>query len=143
MTTMLPAAEGTGPRALDAAVLRVRDALGNPVGLGFLVTENLALTCAHVVTAALGIPPHTEPSPDGRLTVDLPLLGDSAQSATATVEGWFPTRDVAVLRLEAPLPGRCGTTCVGGRTPGIRPNCFPRRSPWRARSGGFRSATAI
>lgn len=112
MTPSTPgAAEGTGPKALDAAVLRIRNAQGEPVGLGFLVTTELALTCAHVVSAGLGT--SEAPAASARLHVDLPLLSTSGQSergVTADVEHWVPaqpsgTGDVAVLRLSAPLPG--------------------------------------
>ncbi|RLV04545.1 hypothetical protein CTZ27_11560 [Streptomyces griseocarneus] len=112
--------EGTGPKTLDAAVLRIRDARGDAVGLGFLVAADRALTCAHVVSAALGLPESAQPDASARITVDLPLLSDSARdgqrdgqedghTAEAQVEHWVPaqpsgTGDVAVLRLSAPLP---------------------------------------
>ncbi|MEV7831658.1 serine protease [Streptomyces subrutilus] len=107
------AAEGIGPKALNAAVLRIRDVRGDPVGLGFLVSPELALTCAHVVSAALGTAQDQEPPPSARIHVDLPLLPASAQDSTgvtARVERWMPPRDggggdMAVLRLDAPLPG--------------------------------------
>lgn len=57
------AGERPGPKALDAALLRIRDARGEPVGLGFLVSPGLALTCAHVVSAALSTPHGAEPPP--------------------------------------------------------------------------------
>ncbi|MGW3956385.1 nSTAND1 domain-containing NTPase [Streptomyces sp. NPDC004752] len=107
------AAGGTGPGALDTAVLRICDGRGASVGLGFLVTAERALTCAHVVSAALGLPEGVEPAADALINVDLPLLspsgGDGPQVA-ARVEHWVPPRssttgDVAVLRLSAPLPG--------------------------------------
>lgn len=100
--------EGPGPKALDAAVLRIRDAAGTAVGLGFLVTDELALTCAHVVSTTLGTPLETRPGSHVGLDVDLPLLPASAGRSAgtgATVERWFPDEDVAVLRLNAPLPG--------------------------------------
>jgi hypothetical protein len=86
MTTPTPALpENTGPGSLDAAVLRIFAAAGSPVGLGFLVTDQLVLTCAHVVATALGMVDGAL-SPAGALVgVDLPLLG-SAQRATAIVE---------------------------------------------------------
>ncbi|MFJ9691173.1 trypsin-like peptidase domain-containing protein [Kitasatospora sp. NPDC101183] len=93
-----------GPRALDAAILRVRGPGGFPLGVGFLVTGELALTCAHVVTTALGLAPGETPAPDARLALDLPLQQDGA-AHTATVEHWAPERDVAVLRLAEPPDG--------------------------------------
>ncbi|MCX4632241.1 serine protease [Streptomyces sp. NBC_01443] len=114
MTPLGPqAAEGIGPKALNAAVLRIRDVRGEPVGLGFLVSPELALTCAHVVSAALGTPQDQEPQASARIHVDLPLLsasGAGGTGVTASVEHWMPPQesgggDVAVLRLDAPLPG--------------------------------------
>ncbi|MFC9247406.1 trypsin-like peptidase domain-containing protein [Streptomyces sp. NPDC057136] len=117
----LPAqrAQVPGPQSLDAAVLRVFDARRQPVGVGFLVSDTLALTCAHVVSAALGAPPGTPPEPGARVRIDLPLVpapaGGAAPYSTAVVELWVPPRasggessgaaDIAVLRLETPLPG--------------------------------------
>ncbi|MFD7135478.1 trypsin-like peptidase domain-containing protein [Streptomyces sp. NPDC059894] len=105
---------GIGPKALERALLRIRDGRGDPVGLGFLVSDTVALTCAHVVSAALGTPAGTPPEPGARVPVDLPLVAGGPQ-ADAVVELWLPPRepgdepsgaaDVAVLRFEAPLPG--------------------------------------
>ncbi|MFC7978914.1 trypsin-like peptidase domain-containing protein [Streptomyces cinereoruber] len=102
-----------GPKALDKALLRIRDGRGEAVGMGFLVSDTVALTCAHVVTAALGAPADTLPA-GARVSVDLPLV-PAAPSSAADVELWLPPRasggvrsgvaDVAVLRLAAPLPG--------------------------------------
>ncbi|WP_104814155.1 serine protease [Kitasatospora sp. MMS16-BH015] len=100
-------------RPSRAAVLRVRDGRGEAVGLGFLVAPDLALTCAHVVSAALGLRPQERPATAARLEVDLPLraVADAnGAGVAASVERWLPAReagggDVAVLRLEAPLPG--------------------------------------
>ncbi|MER5832961.1 trypsin-like peptidase domain-containing protein, partial [Streptomyces sp. NPDC002130] len=91
------------------------------MGVGFLVTDDVALTCAHVINAALGTPAETEPAADARIAVTLPLLRAPAGSAPdgaavgvphvmAGVERWVPPRpsgagDVAVLRLEARLQG--------------------------------------
>ncbi|MGW6578596.1 nSTAND1 domain-containing NTPase [Streptomyces globisporus] len=110
-------ASGARTEALEAAVLQVRNQRGEPVGLGFLVTHELALTCAHVVNIALGTDHGTEPAADARIEVTLPLLRapatggpDSAPPITATVEHWVPPQpsgagDVAVLRLETVVRG--------------------------------------
>ncbi len=125
-----------GPRSLDAALLRVRDGRGHGVGVAFMVSDILALTCAHVVQAALGTTSDEAPDAAARVQVDLPLVPAPHRDAgppvtTARVEHWVPPRapakgpsvpaartesrpgragavlpaDVAVLRLEAPLPG--------------------------------------
>nr|WP_262986004.1 serine protease [Streptomyces sp. CBMA123] len=78
-----------------------------------MVSPELALTCAHVVSAALGLRPDEEPAASARLEVDLPLQPAPAgegRGVTASVEHWMPPQesgggDVAVLRLDAPLPG--------------------------------------
>ncbi|WP_203184084.1 trypsin-like peptidase domain-containing protein [Streptomyces pratensis] len=103
----------TGTHALEAAVLQIRDDRGMPVGLGFLVTDELALTCAHVVNAALGTDPDVEPGAQARIDVTLPLLrtpGGDPPHGTAIVQLWLPPRpsgdgDVAVLRLSAAVQG--------------------------------------
>ncbi|MFB0632752.1 trypsin-like peptidase domain-containing protein [Streptomyces sp. AB3(2024)] len=83
------------------------------MGLGFLVSPELALTCAHVVSAALGTPQDQGPLADARLHIDLPLpaaSGSDGAGVTASIETWLPPQesgggDVAVLRLDTPLPG--------------------------------------
>lgn len=95
--------------AFDAAIVRVRDEMGEVVGAGFLVGPGEVLTCAHVVGRALG-------QPDGgsgvglqsRVVVDFPLVAPG-QECAAEVVAWYPPRlddtgDVAVLRLTAGLP---------------------------------------
>ncbi|WP_217243142.1 trypsin-like peptidase domain-containing protein [Streptomyces sp. AC555_RSS877] len=110
-----------GTSALEAALLQIRDQQGEPVGVGFLVTDELALTCAHVINAAVGTPPETEPAADARIAVTLPLLRAPAGSTPddaaadvphvlASVERWVPPRpsgagDVAVLRMDTPVRG--------------------------------------
>ena len=108
MTPMtIPPAPGIGPKSLEPAMLRILNAHHEAVGMGFLVTDVLALTCAHVVTAALG----AEPAPASAVIVDLPLPsapGLPFSHTTAHVEP-VPTsvqdRDLTLLRLSAPLPG--------------------------------------
>lgn len=46
-------------KPLSSAVVRIRAADGRIVGAGFLVGERQALTCAHVVAGALGLPDST------------------------------------------------------------------------------------
>ncbi|MBT2508598.1 trypsin-like peptidase domain-containing protein [Streptomyces sp. ISL-98] len=94
--------------ALASAVARITGQDGTPVGAGLLVTRDLVLTCAHVVSDALGRP-RDEPVATGTaVTVGFPLVrpvGDAADSPAALVEHWIPTRpdrtgDLAVLRLK-------------------------------------------
>ncbi|MEU4788047.1 trypsin-like peptidase domain-containing protein [Nocardiopsis alba] len=112
MTTPEPSAGGD-PAALHAALLRVQDSRGEPVGVGFLVAEDLVLTCAHVVSTALGLPGGEMPPDGAQLVLEAALLpampGREPVSGTARVRVWGPAQpaaaDLAVLALEAPLPG--------------------------------------
>lgn len=96
-----------GPTALDSAVLRITDQQGNCWGVGFLVGEQTALTCAHVVSAALGTPEEQPPTAAARVFVDLPLLS-AAEPGRAPVPArivhFAAGDDVAVLRLETVIP---------------------------------------
>ena len=86
-----------------------------PVGVGFLVDERTALTCAHVVTDALGLARGAAPTPGAVITLDMPLLpapaeGGGAVVLAAGVETLVAREpagggDVAVLRLGAAVPG--------------------------------------
>lgn len=103
----------------DAAVLRVfasppqAGAADDALGVGFLVDERHALTCAHVVAAALGLAPGETPPEGTRVRVDVPLLpaaGTPAAAVTASVVLWGPSQapggtDLAVLRLAGAVPG--------------------------------------
>ncbi len=87
------------------------------VGIGFLVAENYALTCAHVVGEALLIFSSIANVPDGEIQVDFPLA-NSTEKIKATVVYWHPTsdlnsdliiEDIAVLKLEY-LPSQAQPT---------------------------------
>lgn len=104
---MAGAAPGHG--TLGPALLRISDAQGDARGVGFLVTDELAFTCAHVVTAALGPADGARPAGDAEVAVDLPLAPAPARTR-ARVAQWLPAEDsgagdIAILRLAAPLPG--------------------------------------
>lgn len=83
----------------------------NPIGVGFLVSAQHVLSCAHVVADALKIPRTTQEKPASKLWLDQPLT-PAAQPLPTTVEVWHPLNDhlqfgeiedLAVLTLEAPL----------------------------------------
>ncbi len=93
--------------ALDAAIVRIRDARGDVVGAGFLVGTREIVTCAHVVSRALG---HTDGDapPPGAVSVDFPLIAPG-QVGMAEVVAWHPPQadesgDVAGLRLGSEPP---------------------------------------
>ncbi|GHJ03916.1 hypothetical protein TPA0906_57810 [Streptomyces olivaceus] len=83
---------------------------GRPVGVAFLIPDQLLLTCAHVVASTAGLP-EDEPLPELLpVTLDFPLLPGRPRAA-ATVHFSVPVAgdssgDVAVLQLSAePPPG--------------------------------------
>ena len=103
---------------LEVCVLRICDDAGRTRGTGFLVTETLAVTCAHVVKACGA-------GPGGRVRVVFHRGG--ALQAEVLRDGWREPDgdDVAILSLQpegAPLPegvrpARLGSTraCKGHR----------------------------
>ncbi|WP_282695921.1 trypsin-like peptidase domain-containing protein [Streptomyces sp. CC208A] len=99
--------------ALASAVVRVAGQDGTVCGAGALVAPDLVLTCAHVVSDALGRPRRDVVAAGAVVVVDFPLAGWHAAGAgrrTAEVERWIPIRpdrtgDVALLRLRDPVPG--------------------------------------
>ncbi|MEV6522723.1 serine protease [Longispora sp. NPDC051575] len=98
-----------GADALRRSILSVRDQDGGTVGLAFLVTDTLALTCAHVVNSATGTPRDADAT--GGSVELAPVFGDGAP-VRATVEHWSATGvprhaadDVAVLRLREVVAG--------------------------------------
>ncbi|NEY32537.1 serine protease [Streptomyces sp. PRKS01-65] len=84
---------------------------GTIAGAGVLVTPDRVLTCAHVVSDALGRRRDLEVAAGTSVLVDFPLAdGAGRQGLTAGVERWIPEEpehrgDVAVLRLRGAVPG--------------------------------------
>ncbi|MFJ3578479.1 nSTAND1 domain-containing NTPase [Streptomyces rubiginosohelvolus] len=97
--------------ALNAAVVRVGGVTGAIVGGGFLVTADRVLTCAHVVSDALGRTRDLPVTAGEEVLVDFPLVDGAAErNVVAEVEQWIPEApkqcgDVAVLRLRETVPG--------------------------------------
>jgi GUN4-like/Trypsin-like peptidase domain len=91
-----------------SAIARLHHASGSVVGVGFLVSDRYLLTCAHVVTSALGIPQNTQEMPSG--FVELDFLVASGQKVKSKVTFWQPVNpsqigeDIAGLVLEDALP---------------------------------------
>jgi len=96
--------------SLNSAIIRIRTPDGRVVGTGFLVTGRHILTCAHVVTGALGMPGDAQVEKPGfsektrfLVQLDFPLLAPES-ILTARVSHWQPAVDVAGLELiTAPL----------------------------------------
>ncbi|MFJ2853923.1 nSTAND1 domain-containing NTPase [Streptomyces rubiginosohelvolus] len=96
--------------ALNAAVVRVGGVTGAIVGGGFLVTADRVLTCAHVVSDALGRARDLPVTAGEEVLVDFPLVDGAGERVVAEVEQWIPEEpqqhgDVAVLRLRDVVPG--------------------------------------
>jgi|GEM_PF-2723867 len=93
-------------QAFKAAIARIYHTNGAIVGAGFLVADRYLLTCAHVVTAALGIPTETVEAPTALLELDFPLIAPG-QKVKAKVVFWQPVNptqigeDIAGLELES------------------------------------------
>jgi polyhydroxyalkanoate synthesis regulator phasin len=97
-------------QAFKSAIARIYHANGMVVGAGFLVANGQLLTCAHVVTAALGLPTTTQEAPTEWLDLDFPLIAPG-QKVKANVVFWRPVQleplnssetgeDIAGLALE-------------------------------------------
>ena len=90
------------PQALERFLLRIFHSNGLAVGVGFLVDDWRALTCAHVVASALGLKAYPVDAPPDELTLDFPLIAPG-QKLSARVVAWkIPATgqgDVAVLMI--------------------------------------------
>ena len=103
--------------------VRIMDRARDVKGAGILLGRGQVLTCAHVVTAALGGEAGDE-VPEGAVLVDFPGCQLAGQPLRARVDqfGWLPStsegrRDIAVLNIEGHPPAeakppafrRCGS----------------------------------
>ncbi|OLT58178.1 S1 family peptidase [Moorena bouillonii] len=91
------------------SIVRIYHSNGAVVGAGFLVSNGYLLTCAHVITEALGILQTTQEAPTEPIHLDFPLIAPG-QKLTASVVFWKPVseteviEDIAGLRLNSKLP---------------------------------------
>lgn len=93
---------------LEASIVRIFATEGGVVGTGFLVGETTVLTCAHVITTALGITHDAPTAPEMLISLDFPLIA-TEHKLTAQVIFWQSVQangggDIAVLHLKNPLP---------------------------------------
>ncbi|MGK7928120.1 MAG: trypsin-like peptidase domain-containing protein [Spirulina sp.] len=97
-----------------ASVVRIYHGNGAVVGAGFLITQKHILSCAHVITAALGLPNTTIEMPSESITLDFSLMA-AGRKLTANVCFWQPYQtdrtitpdrigDIAILELQTSLP---------------------------------------
>ncbi|MFD4314840.1 trypsin-like peptidase domain-containing protein [Streptomyces sp. NPDC058548] len=130
--------EAIGADPLTSAVAQVRDRNGTVVGTAFLITEDLLISCAHVLAdGAYG--------PGDKVELVFPRAPGAPSVWGRTLEdGWRDPReqDVALIRLDhvptgtAPLPLGASEGCRGHR---VRSFGFPEQAP---PGGHFGSATA-
>lgn len=118
------------------AVARVLGPTGEPAGAAFLVTPDLLLTAAHVVSLAAGNAADGTGRPDGEVRLDFAAApGESRRAAVAhwVPPGTTPPEDIAGLRLLEPAPaGTAPASLTDVRVPlGRRVMMlgFPRYAP--------------
>lgn len=88
----------------EQSIARIYDGRAStPLGAGFLISDRLLLTCAHVVSAALRLPEKTTEIPTDEITLDFPLAAANKR-LTARVTHWKPDQDMAWLELTASPP---------------------------------------
>ncbi len=102
------------PAQFESAIVRIWSEDEEIVGMGFLIDDRKALTCAHVVTIALGIPDDTPELPTDKIRLDFPLIAPG-EMLTTRVVFWPPVQshnsniseheeDIAGLELESDPP---------------------------------------
>ena len=102
----------------ESWLVRVLDEGGGvAVGTGFLISGSIVLTCAHVVSRAVGSAPGGG-RPRDYVSLDLPAFQEQRQ-AEVLPGGWFPggEPDLAVLALHGPSV-RSEPPPIRGRAPG-------------------------
>jgi hypothetical protein len=104
------------------AIARIYNSNGAVVGAGFLISNQYLLTCAHVVTAALGIPKETVTAPSELIKLDFPLIA-AGTMLESEVCFWLPyqsdkitspeqIKDIAGLKLQEVIPNTAQPICL-------------------------------
>jgi hypothetical protein len=83
---------------LNTAIVQVKDVTGKTVGAGFLVGDREILTCAHVVSAAIGTASNKAEIPASEVFLCFPFLA-TQDSYKAKIILWKPEEDIAGLQL--------------------------------------------
>lgn len=97
------------PAPLESCVVRIYSKSDKVIGAGFLVSAKHILTCAHIITRALGVDQTTTEKPEGEIQLDFPWLANKAKF-TAKVVFWLPVNpnasaeDIAGLELDQNPP---------------------------------------
>lgn len=91
---------------LEPGIVRIYAFNDTIVGAGLLISRRLVLSCAHVVTCALGISNKTASltkSPMHPLSADIPLINPEYTLKMQVIH-WQPKKDIAVLKINDDLP---------------------------------------
>ncbi|NEK35626.1 trypsin-like peptidase domain-containing protein [Rhizobium leguminosarum] len=111
----------------DAGLVQIRSSSDTVSGMGFLISPWYAVTCAHVINAALGrdVRDKSIPPEDVTVTVTAPLAEDVSDGeggtgmprTTASLvrfrpPGRLPSDDIALLRLSRAAPQEVGMTLL-------------------------------
>jgi V8-like Glu-specific endopeptidase len=103
------------------AIARIYNTNNMVIGAGFLISNQYLLTCAHVVTAALGLPPETVSKPSQLIQFDFPFI-NKERKLNAEVDFWLPYQsydsshqqigDIAGLKLHEVIPDKIQPICL-------------------------------
>jgi hypothetical protein len=98
---------------LEASLVRIFSSIDpndakSVIGAGFLVSHDTVLTCAHVVTAALGLPDETPEMPTKPILLDFPIVKANTMLVAHPCY-WQPVApngggDIWMLKLDSPPP---------------------------------------
>jgi len=100
------------PVDLTRSVAQILNAHGQPVGIGFLVREELLATCAHLLTGH----GQDDRPPAGPVTMVFVHLDGVKRTAWVDPQRWRSPHgaDVALLRLDQPPPAQAQPLALGG-----------------------------
>lgn len=90
-------------RILEKALVRLITTDGRVMGSGFLVGRKHVLTCAHVVSMALGLTAYPEQAPQDEISLDFPFL--HTPKLRARVVLWKPLQKLVASTWEGDIAG--------------------------------------
>jgi V8-like Glu-specific endopeptidase len=101
------------------AIARIYNTNNVVIGAGFLISNQYLLTCAHVVTEALDLPPETVSKPSKLIQFDFPFI-NREEKLNAEVDFWLPYQsdpqkigDIAGLKLHNKvIPDKVQPICL-------------------------------
>lgn len=90
---------------IENALVKIYDKNGAQiVGAGFLATCSQVITCAHVISKALGLADDHDELPTNPIYLDFPLLQPPSAQIPAVVRRWEPALDIALIELLSDPP---------------------------------------